>query len=96
MLIPGLTPSLHAQVVVYSSMMRHNIEAGLNAVLPGHRGLLRTLMDREMNKPEPNAVKGWDTIRDMKKVSASTIFCISGYKRPIREMMDNDAESAMT
>lgn len=53
---------------MYSSMMRHNIEAGLNAILPGYNGLLRTVMDRGMNKPDPNAEKEWDTIRDMSKV----------------------------
>lgn len=53
---------------MYSSMMRHNIEAGLNAVLPGYHGLLRTVMDRDMNKPDPNAEKEWDTSRDMTKV----------------------------
>ena len=65
----GFSPC--AQVRVYSSMMRHNIEAGLNAILPEHTDLQRTLLDQTMNKPDPDAENEWDTIRDMDKVSAA-------------------------
>jgi len=45
--------------------------AGLNDLLPEHPDLQRTILDRAMGKPDPDAENFWDTIRDMDKVSAA-------------------------
>lgn len=38
--------SKHFDVAVYSSMMLHNLEAGINAVLSGEKGRLVAILDR--------------------------------------------------
>lgn len=50
-------------------MMKHNVEAGINAILPGLRDSLPRIFDRNYNKPDPQAVYEWDTVRDMEKVT---------------------------
>lgn len=81
---------LHAtgmfDICVYSSMMAHNIEAGLNAIMP-HRRLLRAVLDREMNKPDPAGINEWDTVRDMKKVWNR----LPGYGPERTLLLDNEA-----
>lgn len=75
-------------VCIYSSMMEHNIEAGLNAILPPDvRRNLRAILDREMNKPDPNGLNEWDTVRDMKKVWKK----LPGYGPKRTILLDNEA-----
>eukprot|EP00884_Botryococcus_braunii_P009305 jgi/Botrbrau1/18376/Bobra.0747s0002.1 len=67
-LVKTLQSTGRFEICVYTSMMRHNVEAGLNAILPGLRPSLARVFDRKYNKPDPNAVYEWDTIRDMEKI----------------------------
>lgn len=55
-------------VCVYTSMMAHNVVAGLDAILPNYRRLLLRVLDRKMTKPDPEGENEWDTVRDMEKV----------------------------
>jgi len=56
---------------VYTSMMAHNVHAGLDAIVPGYNRLFSKVLDRSMNKPDPDAKEPWDTVRDMDKVWAA-------------------------
>jgi len=55
-------------ICVYTSMMAHNVQAGINAIMPRACKHLEKVLDRDMNKPDPNKINEWDTIRDMDKV----------------------------
>ncbi|KAF5835981.1 hypothetical protein DUNSADRAFT_6597 [Dunaliella salina] len=67
--VKQLASTGHFKVAVYSSMMSHNIQAGLNAIMnPQTRQQLLAILDRGMNKPDPTGKDPWDTVRDMRKV----------------------------
>jgi len=60
--------SQYFTVGVYSSVMSHNIEASLNAILPNWKRFISVVYDRNYNKKDPDPVKEWDTVRDMTKI----------------------------
>ena len=66
--VRGLNETGRFDVCVYTSMMAHNVEAGLNAIMPGYKQLLVAVLDRSVNKADPEGTNEWDTVRDMNKV----------------------------
>ena len=62
-----LVSSRFFSVYVYTSMMAHNAEAGLNAILPSYKTQLAGVLDRDMTMPDPGSANDWDTVRDMEK-----------------------------
>lgn len=73
------------EICVYTSMMGHNAEAGLNAVLR-EREHISHVLDRKMNKPDPDGVNDWDTVRDMDKVWSR----LTGYGPERTLLVDNE------
>jgi len=55
-------------VSVYTSVMRHNVLPFILALVKDDFSKIYKIYDRDYNKPDPNAEKEWDTIRDMDKI----------------------------
>ncbi|KAJ1621053.1 hypothetical protein T492DRAFT_1073254 [Pavlovales sp. CCMP2436] len=84
--VSALDKSGKFTVCIYTSMMAHNVQAGLNAILPRVSGV-KHVLDRSMNKVDPDAVNDWDTVRDMEKVWR----LLTGYGPERTVLLDNEA-----
>lgn len=86
--VKALAGSGAYDVCVYSSMMEHNVRAGLDAIFPHEVGrAIAHVLDRRMTKPDPRGENEWDTVRDMSKVWAAH----RGYGPERTILLDNEA-----
>lgn len=55
-------------VYIYTSITQHNAEPLVHKLLPNHEDMTEKLLDRTMNKPDPDGEYSTDTVRDLSKV----------------------------
>ena len=79
------------KVCIYSSVMLHNIEPILKALLPTDLKSKIQVFDQQYCKPDPDAIEPWDTIRDFNHIQQATgftmkaILAVDNESRKIKE-----------
>jgi hypothetical protein len=77
--------SNHYDVCIYTSIMKQNAEAAVNALDKDHKEYISKIYDQSYNKQDPQGAKMWDTIRDMEKVYGR-----SGFSKTNTILLDNE------
>lgn len=98
---PGIIQALHDlspyyDFYVYSSMTKDNIDETIKEFFKDIQ--FEGIFDREWNKKDPNAVKGWETVRDLprvwknledKNINSTNSILIENEQRKVEEYKSN-------